>query len=252
MTTDTAADPAEPRIQSVARAARILEVVAASPDGMTPKEIGAAVGLRLPTTYHLLQTLEAVRLLRREGASGGRYLLGFGVGRLASAFDRQVSVPEQLAGLVKELGDRTGEAVYGSGWAGEDIVILTRQVATRPVGVAALPIGLAGNASARASGKMLLALLDDEARERYLDRHEHDTVTASAKSAPEVRAQFAALRDQGYAVDEEEHTEGVCCVAAPVRIGGEQFCVALSVPADRFRAHRDELVQAVVQVATQT
>lgn len=238
----------EPRIQSVARAVRILEEVAASPDGMTPKQVSAAIDVRLPTVYHLLQTLESTRLLRRDG-TGGRYLLGFGVGQLANAFDRQVSGPERLAMMVKALAERTGDTAYGSGWSGDDIVILTRQLATRPVGVAALPIGLAGHAYARASGKMLIALLPDEARERYLRRQDYVTLTGSTRTEPDLRSELDVVRAQGFAVDEEEHTEGVCCVAAPVAVGGEQFCLALSVPADRFRSHRDELIAAVVEAS---
>lgn len=241
----------EPRIQSVARAAHILELVASRSEGLTPKEIGAALDIRLPTVYHLLQTLEAVRLLRRDGAPGGRYLLGFAIGQLASAFGRQVSAPEQLAALVKELADRTGDAAYGSGWAGEDIVILARQVATRPVGVAVLPLGLAGHAYARASGKMLMSLLSESARSHYLERQEYVALTGTTRSAADLLAQLDGIRDQGFAIEEEEeHTEGVCCAAAPVVIAGEQFCLALSAPTDRFRAHRDELVEAVLEVAS--
>lgn len=235
----------KPRIQSVARAAGILAEVAASPNGLTPKQISAATGIRAATTYHLLHTLQAVGLLRRD-STGSRYVLGFAVGPLANAFERHVSVPEQISEVVREIADRTGEAVYGSGWMDGEIVILARRSGVKPVGVAEMPVGMAGHAFARASGKMLLALCDEEARERYFESHEHVGLTPNTWTRDQLRSRLEAIRKQGYAFDDEEHTEGVCCVAAPYWIGSETFCATLSAPAERFRANRSELVEAVL------
>lgn len=44
-------------IQSVSRALRILEVVAAAPGGVTPKAVARRCQLRLPTVSHLTRTL---------------------------------------------------------------------------------------------------------------------------------------------------------------------------------------------------
>ncbi|WP_395693526.1 IclR family transcriptional regulator [Nocardioides sp.] len=250
MTSADDGDARQPRIQSVARAAGILSAVAGNPNGLTPKDVSVALDLRLPTTYHLLQTLEAVGLLRREGGTGSRYLLGFGVGQLARGFDRQVSVPEQLAAVVRAVAERTGESVYASGWSDGEIVILDRQIGTHPVGVAALPIGLAGHAYARASGKLLLALMSEEERETYFARHDYAPLTPSTLSMEELVAQLDVIREQGYALDDEEHTPGVCCVAAPFELGGRQFCVALSAPSDRFRERQDDLIEAVCSSAS--
>lgn len=238
-------EDAKPRIQSVARAASILAAVAASANGLTPKQIGAATGIRLATTYHLLQTLQAVGLLRRD-RTGNQYVLGFAVGPLVGAFERHVSVPERIFDVVRAIAEKTGEAVYGSGWVDGEIVILARRLGVKPVGVAEMPIGMAGHATARASGKMLLALRAEEERERYFATHEHVALTPNTWTRDHLRSQLGAIKERGYAIDDEEYTEGVCCVAAPFWIGSEVFCVTLSAPSERFRANQTELIDTVL------
>ena len=46
-------------VQSVARALRALEFVAASRDGVTAKELAAHLDIALPSTYHVLTMIEA-------------------------------------------------------------------------------------------------------------------------------------------------------------------------------------------------
>jgi IclR family transcriptional regulator, acetate operon repressor len=50
----------KPRIQSVARAAAVLNAIARSPAGLTAQELSGVTRLSRATTYHLVQTLAAV------------------------------------------------------------------------------------------------------------------------------------------------------------------------------------------------
>src|SRR3954452_18711340 len=99
-----------PRVQSVARAAAILRVVATSEKGVTAPEIARAVGLSRPTAYHLLHTLRDEGLLLRGGHR--EYRLGFAVGTLAQAFARQLAPPELLLPFLRALAALTGETAY--------------------------------------------------------------------------------------------------------------------------------------------
>ncbi len=57
-------------------------------------------------------------------------------------------------------------------------------------------------------------------------------------------------RAAGYAIEEEEFAPGVSCVAAPVADG--TMAMGISVPAERFREHRLELINAVVEITSTT
>src|SRR3990170_1850904 len=82
------------RIQSVSRAMQLLFWVARQSHGASAKEIAAAQGLALPTTYHLLNTLVDEGLLAKDVHR--RYILGRSSAILAHAYLRGKAVPEIL------------------------------------------------------------------------------------------------------------------------------------------------------------
>lgn len=234
------------RIQSVTRAAATLEFVATDRTGRTVREVAAAVGVPLSTAYHLLNTLVDAGLLAKT--EGRRYQLGTRIGLLAEAFFAQMSAPEQLMRHVRDLAHRTGETAYLSAWRNGDAMLLSVVEGHRAVRVAGLHLGYAGVTHARASGKVLLASGSRGTLERYLDSH--DVVSQGRRrpgGAEALRLELDRVRKQGYAIDEEEFSEGVVCIAAPVADG--TFALGISTPVERYRAMKDELVAAVVSAA---
>jgi DNA-binding IclR family transcriptional regulator len=161
------------------------------------------------------------------------------VGLLAEAFLAQVSAPAYLVDRLRELADRTGETAYLSAWRGGDAVLLQIVEGRRAVRVSGLHLGYSGAAHVRASGKMLLAYGRPGTLDDYLRTHAVDAVG--------LRAEIEAARRAGYAIDEEEFAEGVACIAAPVADG--TMAVGISVPVERYRSRRRELIDAVVAVA---
>ncbi len=225
------------RIRSVRRAATLLEAVANDPGGCTATAAAAATDIPVPTAYHLLNTLVDAGLLAKDERR--RYRLGAKMGLLAEAFLAQVSAPTYLVERLHELAERTGETAYLSAWRSHDAVLLQIVEGHRAVRVSGLHLGYRGAAHVRASGKVLLAYGRPGTLEDYLRTH-------AVEAAP-LRAQIAQVRRAGYAIDEEEFAEGVACIAAPVADG--TTAIGISVPAERYRALRGELIATVVAVA---
>jgi IclR family acetate operon transcriptional repressor len=238
------------RIQSVARAGRLLLWIASQPNGATAKEIAEAQGLALPTTYHLLNTLVDGGLLTRDAQR--RHVLGSGIAILAQAYMRAKSVPEALLGALQELARRTGETVYLADWGQNEIRVLASIEGNQVVRVAEVSSGPYEFGHARANGKVLLAFATDEVREAYLRNHPLVPVTSSTIVQPsQFERELAAIRERGYAYDEEEYSQGVSCVAAPVLVDGQIVAaMGLAVPADRFNERRAELTAAVLDAAS--
>ncbi len=235
-----------PRVQSVARATDILNVIAGSPDGVTAQEITQALGLNRATVYHLLHTLGAVGYVTQ--GTERRYRIGLGVGALVAAFERQV-VPGGFLPLARELAVRTGETAYIAMRQGDQLMLLASVPGSHPVGVATSKIGPIAEGHARASGKLLLALAPDEVRDAYLDSHPLTRHTPSTLTRRDdlLRA-LERIRGDRYATDEEEYTVGVACVAAPIGPGASSLAVVLSAPRERFDANRDAYVAAALDV----
>lgn len=236
-------------IQSVARACRLLLFVAEQRDGCTAKEAAGAHGLALPTAYHLLNTLVAEGILVKD--SRRRYSLGPKVGTLSDAFLRQVSAPEYLLLPLRQLAKTTGETVYLTAWHREEIRVLASVEGAHAVRVAGLHSGYYGNAHARATGKLLLAYARPEVREAYLQANPLEPLTPrTIANIDELNREFETIRERGYAYDEQEFAEGVCCVAAPVIENGVVIAAyGLQAPAGRFGERRQALTDATLFTA---
>jgi IclR family acetate operon transcriptional repressor len=238
-------------IRSVARASQILVHLGEQPDGGTAKEVADALGLPLPTAYHLLGTLVAEGLLTKD--SRRRYRLGPALGAISDSFLRQFSPPEYLVGPLHRLALDTGETAYVVAWRHDRIVVLASVEGQNAVRVSGIHLGYIEAAHARASGKLLLAFAPEEQRRAYLARNPLTPVTPrTIVQDEEFELELERTRLTGYAVDEEEFREGVACLSAPV-LESERVVVAYSVsaPAERFRRTRGELLEFLLE-ATRT
>jgi IclR family acetate operon transcriptional repressor len=241
--------PAKTRIQSVARASQVLLWVADQPHGATAKEIAAAQGLALPTTYHLLNTLVDEGLLAKDVHK--RYILGRSTAILAQAYLRGRAVPDSLLAAVREVARRTGETSYLADWGEHEIRVLASVEGSRMLRVAEVGSGVYEHGHARANGKLLLAYARPEVREAYLRSHPLVPLTdATICDRQALEAELARIRERGYAYDEQEFAAGVACVAAPLLQNGQLIAaLGLSVPADRMEKDRAELTKVVLEVA---
>ena len=101
------------------------------------------------------------------------------------------------------------------------------------------------------SGRGTQARATPAARDAYLRSHPLEAATRhTIVQRATLLAELARIREAGYALDEEEFREGVACVsAAVVENGYPSAVVTVSAPVDRFRARREELIDAVVTAA---
>lgn len=234
----TQSEGARPRVQSAARAVRILLAIAQSDSGLTTREISETVGLGRQAVYHLLHTLLATGMLARDDRN--RYFLGLRVGTLAAGFSRQLAPSEHLGPLVRALALETGETAYAAGWWSGEIMTLAVARGTSPVQAAEVPQGYVGDGHARASGKLLLAFAEEATREAYLAAHPLRAVAPNAVTTrTALDRELAAIRERGHAIDDEEFVPGLCCMAVPFDAGRSPFVLALSAPSDRFARERD-------------
>ena len=73
---------------------------------------------------------------------------------------------------------------------------------------------------------------------------------ATITDRPTLEAELDQVRAQGYALDHEEHTEGICAAGVFLgRISGVPAAVSIPLPAQRFYVREQALVRALVDWA---
>lgn len=238
------------RVQSVDRAAALLRAVAhAAPLGAPVADLAAACGLNRATAWRLLATLEDNDLVERDPATG-RYVLGLGVTRLATAVGTDGLVRRARPALHR-LAEATGETadlavVRATGLTYVD------EVAPATV-MTANWLGRAVPLHATSSGKAWLAWLPRAEAHALLDtslpRFTPSTITTMAA----FDAELAAIRERGYGTCSGEFETYLYGVSAPVLVDGRPVAV-ISVwgPSDRITEARfPALGRLVVRAASE-
>jgi IclR family acetate operon transcriptional repressor len=137
---------------------------------------------------------------------------------------------------------------------GTQVIYLEKLPGLHPIGLMSSRVGDRSPAHCTGLGKALLAYVPEaELRQAYaggLKEFTPHTITR----LPPLLAELERVRREGFAVDDEEHEQGVVCVAAPV-FDTDRVVAAISAsgPADRIRKEMRErgLTQAVLAAAAE-
>lgn len=230
--------PAGARLnRSVQRVATLLKALAAHADGMALAELSAAADLPESTTWRLLATLIDEGLVERAADGSGRYLMGLETFRLGSVVLQRLGIGQNVLVNLEELAADTGETVNLGALHGFHVLYL-QKVESQHTLRASLAVGTANvPAHCSASGKMLLAELDPDRRDRLLDDHPlqrsgPNTIT----DRTELIAELDRIRERGYSVDDMEFGPDIRAVAAPIRdhTGAVIAAVAVAAPSTRL------------------
>jgi DNA-binding IclR family transcriptional regulator len=232
--------PRRDSVQSVERAFDLLEALADG-DELGVSELATRTGLVPSTAHRLLATLSQ-RGYVSQRADSSRYALGYKVVELASGLEdglerlRRVARPA-LEGVQRATGETANLVVLD----GDRVVYVDQVQGSRSVRMFTI-VGAAALAHTTASGKAILAYGRPEAVTAiYGGRNGLEQLTPRTLTTLEdLRDDLERTVRRGYASDNEEHEEGVSCVAAPVFDRDKRARAAISVSAPTARiVHAD-------------
>jgi DNA-binding IclR family transcriptional regulator len=240
----------ETGVQSVDRAVNALEILAHRGEAGV-SEVAADIGVHKSTAFRLLAALEE-RELVEQTQERGKYRLGFGILRLASAVPGRLDVTRQGRPVCEQLAAQLGETVNIAVRRSHFVVNLDQ--ARGPTAVGAHNwLGELTPLHATSSGKVLLAYMAPDDRRELLRSAGLKRLTAhTISSLAELEKHVEAVALNGYACSIEELEEGLNAIAAPVRNHTGDVIAALSVSGPVYRltqARLDEVVPQVVAAA---
>jgi DNA-binding IclR family transcriptional regulator len=222
-----------PGLQSVDRAVRIIEALAAGP--ATLSTIAATTGLSDATAMRYLGGLVSHGLVERDQVTR-RYRIGmrmFVLGRSAlGGRDFMTMATSVMTRLVEEFD----ETINLGARAGDDLVIVHAFESSQQIRKGA-SVGEKDNWHSSGLGKAILSTLPDAEVERLLDQQRMVQLTARTLTTVEdLRRDLERIRERGFGVDDEESAEGLRCVAVPIRdaSGTARYAISVSGPSYRL------------------
>jgi IclR family transcriptional regulator, acetate operon repressor len=234
----------EPKFKSVRRVLKIMDLVSRRGEELTAKELAREVSTNLSSCYYLLNVLAEEGYIEKIPRSGG-YRIGPVAATLRegarSDFDAKIEP------IVEELSQRAQRQAYVAVLSGGEMEVAQVKVppGSPPVGVVA---GFHGASHALALGKVLLAGMGSEYVKGYIDDHGLEVFTPRTIIQPaQLHAHLNKVRMVGVALDFEEFSQNLCCVAAPVESerGKVEGAIGLSTTTSRIRGESRHLVELV-------
>ena len=202
-------------------------------------ELGRRLDVHKATASRLVSTLAERGLVERDPVTE-KYRLGFGLIRLAGAAMAGLDLVRVSHPILEELAERTRETVNLGVLSGDAVVYVDQVSGTRAI-VSVSWVGRRTPLHCTSNGKVLLAHLALEERDRLLARPLERTTPATIVDTKALISQLQEIKVRGYAQTLEELEEGLNAVAAPVRQADGEVVSALSVSGPAFRMRSVDL-----------
>jgi len=232
-------------VQALDRGLVILAAVAEGA-GQTLTELAAATGQAPATVYRALVTLAGHGMVEAP-AEGQLWHVGPGAWRIGSGFLRRTQLAERARAPMQALMRQTGETA-NLGIARDDQVLFLGQVETHEAIRAFFPPGTQSPMHASGIGKALLAWADAAQLTRLVAAGLPGFTARTLTTEPALRADLAATRARGFAIDDQERTDGMRCIAAPIFNAYGEPVAGLSISGPAFRLPMDRAAGIGAQV----
>jgi DNA-binding IclR family transcriptional regulator len=219
-------------IQSVDRAASLLEILASGPRRLGVSELADRLGVSRPTVHALLQTLQAHGFVEQDRDSD-KYQLGAGLLQLGNSYLDLNELRGRSIVHAERLAERADAAVRVGVMHGATVIVVHHVF--RPRTALQIPeVGAQLPVHATALGKAMLAFAPQELIDDLL-AEPLPRLTSRTLAAKELLVQLDTVREQGVAVEREEAIIGEAGVAAPIFDHSEHAVGAIGVVGDTER-----------------
>jgi IclR family transcriptional regulator, pca regulon regulatory protein len=203
------------RVEALAKGLRILALFNEQRPSWRVSDLATAAGMPMPTVYRVVMTLASEGYL--EHLPNGDYRPGVRTLTLGTAALRSLDFVDIATPKLTEFGRRTGETVNLAVVLGDRLLYLIR-LRSADLVTANIQVGSTLPAVHTSIGKLLLAYLDEaDLDARISDASFSGNSGPNAKvSLDELREELRTIRDQGWAMQDEELAYGLRSVAAPI------------------------------------
>lgn len=237
-------------LSSVANAARVLKAFSSRHRTYGVSELARKLDLSSSTTHRLLVTLAAEHLVEQD-AETGRYRLGLAIYDLMAATSAGFGMTEAVLPPMSMLRHHTGETTQVAVLDGFEVVYVERLESPNSLRMF-LDVGRRNHAHSTGTGKALLAHLPSDRLDRLLAGTDLPQLTPHTITDPDLlRKELSVIRDQGYAINNEESEIGATSVAAPIRDVAGEVVAAMSVagPTKRMTQDLTSIIHSVREAA---
>lgn len=218
-------------------------------------KISDDLGIYKSTVYRTLVTLENKGFVS-QNAENGKYSLGTKLYIIGSNVADKLGLEKLITPFATALHDEFQEAVTVSILEKNDLDVYKSVIIYKLSGKQALnfnsAIGSRNDCYCAGVGKCLLAFgenIDLSVYEKFgMQAYTERTIT----TIEAFEAELQVVREQGYALDDEEREKGLLCIAVPIiNKGYATAAISLSGPKERMREDFEHKIKTLMKTAVE-
>jgi DNA-binding IclR family transcriptional regulator len=222
------------------RVLAVLNLLGSFPDGIGLNELARSLNSPRSSVHRALSALRRANLIEQDRDS--RYRLGYGLLKLAFSYYEELDEVGRIRPVLSALAQKFGETTHYAILDEVEVMYLAKVQPARSRYQMSSVIGGRNPAYCTGVGKSLLAyrLKSREAVDAYVEelgtsmlQHTGHTLT----STDALHREFEQIREDGYAIDREEHESGINCLAIPLFLTSRMVpdgAVSVTAVAQRF------------------
>lgn len=232
-------------VQSVDRAISIMKCFNDRKKELKLSEIAEQLGLNKSTVHGIINTLKFHGLIEQDEKTQkyrlGLYLIELGETVVNSIDIRAIGFP-----VIEDICHKLEETVHVGVLDCTDIVYIDKKECVNSIRIST-KIGARFPAYCTADGKVMIAYLDKSKQMRVIPDEIPKFTTNTITDKMELIKELDKIRENGYAIDNEEYEVGLVCVAAPVldHSGLAKYSISVTGPAIRMT---EEKIQEAITV----
>lgn len=201
-------------IRAVANSLKLVDALAASDQGRGVTELSGELRLAKSTVYRLLQTLAGRSFVVQDSATG-RYHLGLKLLELGALVSNRLSIRTIAQPHLQRLMEATNETVHLGLLEGHEVVYADKIECPQTIRMYSR-VGRRSPLHCTSLGKTLLAYQSEQMLQDLLRAGLRRFTSRTITTPRRLRDELQRIREEGYALDNEEFEDGLRCVAAPV------------------------------------
>lgn len=200
---------------SVKKAFKILSAISDASNGLGISDLSKKLKIGKSTVHGITMALEEMGVLVRDPLYK-RYTVGYSLLELCRAAYSKIELKDLARKPMEKLVEKVGETVFLGVLNGDHITIVDVAESRNEMKITSPP-GTRLPLFAGAAGRVLLSQIKEEKAKQIIQKK--GLVRYTLKTVIDQRQfhrEIEKVKEQGYAVDDEEYIAGVRAVAAPL------------------------------------
>ena len=216
------------QISTLAKGLQVLELLAEH-ESLTVSEVARRLDLNRSASHRFLATLQELGYATKSESK--LYQATFKLLEIGMKVANNVPLRQIARPFLQELASKFEETVNLGYWDGRQIVHLDK-IDSKEVLRIDPGIGTSAPGHCTGLGKSILAYLPPEELDVYVRANGLKRLTPhTIGTRKALDKELAAIRERGYAIDDEELTLGLRCVSAPAFDYTGHICCSISIAA---------------------